>query len=64
MRVFEAKLQFNLVHLGEPEKIDEAEKVVAYLQSAIDTHPVHYVQRRIMLSWSTVTRRSNQTGYA
>ncbi len=40
MRVYEAKLHFNLVHLGEPEKIDNADKAAAYLQSAIDTHPV------------------------
>lgn len=50
MRVYEAKIQFNLVHLGEAERIDNADKVAAYLQSAIDTHPVHYVQGLIMRS--------------
>ena len=40
MRVYEAKIQFNLVHLGEAERIDLPEKAVAYLRSAIDTHPV------------------------
>ena len=50
MRVYEAKLQFNLVHLGEAERIDQPEKAVAYLESAFALHPVHYVQWRIM--WS------------
>jgi DNA repair protein RadC len=40
MRVYEAKLEFRLVHLGEAERIDTPEKVVAYLQSAIDSNPV------------------------
>jgi len=40
MRVYEARIQFNLVHLGEAEKIDNADKAAAYLQSAIETHPV------------------------
>ena len=40
MRVYEAKIQFNLVHLGEAEKINNAEHAVTYLQTAIDTHPV------------------------
>jgi len=40
MRVYEARIQFNLVHLGEAEKIDNADKAAAYLQSAIKTHPV------------------------
>lgn len=40
MRVYEAKIQFNLVHLGEAERIDNADKASAYLQTAIDTHPV------------------------
>ena len=32
MRVIEAKIQFNLVHLGEPEKIDDAEKAARLLE--------------------------------
>ena len=40
MRVYEAKIQFNLVHLGEAVRIDNADKAATYLQSAIDTHPV------------------------
>lgn len=40
MRVFEGKIEFKLVHLGEAEKISNAEHAVKYLQSAIDTHPV------------------------
>jgi DNA repair protein RadC len=40
MRVFEGKIQFNLVHLGEVEKINTPDQAAAYLQSAIDTHPV------------------------
>ena len=40
MRVYEARIQFNLVHLGEAEKIDNADKAAACLQSAIKTHPV------------------------
>jgi len=40
MRVYEAMIEFRLVHLGEAERIDNADKVAAYLQSAIDSHPV------------------------
>jgi DNA repair protein RadC len=40
MRVYEAKLSFHLVQLGEAERIDNAEKVVSYLESSIQSHPV------------------------
>ncbi len=40
MRVFEAKLVYSLVSLGEEVRLDKADKVADYLRSAFDEHPM------------------------
>jgi DNA repair protein RadC len=40
MRVYEAKIQFNLVHEGPQEVLSNAEKIVEYMQGAFDDAPV------------------------
>jgi hypothetical protein len=39
MRVYEAKIVYNLVSLGEEVILDSAEKVADYLRSAFDENP-------------------------
>lgn len=39
MRVYEAKIVYNLVSLGEEVTLDSAEKVADYLRSAFDENP-------------------------
>ncbi|OAM88264.1 hypothetical protein OH491_07180 [Termitidicoccus mucosus] len=50
MRIFEAKLTYSLVSPGEAIALNTPALVVAYLNSAFEQSPLHYVQRRIMLS--------------
>jgi DNA repair protein RadC len=40
MRVYEAKIVYTLVSLGEDIRLDRPEKVVEYLRSAFDENPV------------------------
>ncbi|HVZ65014.1 MAG TPA: JAB domain-containing protein [Opitutaceae bacterium] len=40
MRVYEAKLVYNLISLGEEIQLDRPEKIVAYLRSAFEENPV------------------------
>ena len=40
MRVYEAKISYALVALGEEVKLDRPEKVVDYLRSAYDENPL------------------------
>jgi DNA repair protein RadC len=40
MRIYEAKLTYSLVSLGEDIRLDSPEKVVSYLQDAFDANPV------------------------
>lgn len=40
MRVYEAKLTYNLISLGEEIQLDRPEKVVAYLRSAFEENPL------------------------
>lgn len=40
MRVYEAKLVYSLVSLGETVRLDSPEKVVEYLRSAFDENPM------------------------
>jgi DNA repair protein RadC len=40
MRVFECKLSYSLVSLGEEVQLNAAEKVADYLRSAFDEHPM------------------------
>jgi DNA repair protein RadC len=40
MRVYEAKLIYNLIALGEETKLDRPEKAVDYLRSAFEENPV------------------------
>ena len=52
MRVYEAKIVYNLVSLGEEVALDNAEKVADYLRSAFDENPAQesfyavYLDRR------------------
>ncbi len=40
MRVFEAKMVYSLVSLGEDVKLDQPSKVAEYLRSAFDENPM------------------------
>jgi DNA repair protein RadC len=40
MRVYEASLTYNLISLGNDEKIDKPEKAVEYLRSAFESNPM------------------------
>lgn len=40
MRVYEAKLVYSLVSLGEEVRLDRPEKVVSYLRSAFEENPM------------------------
>lgn len=40
MRVYEAKLVYSLVSLGENVRLDSPEKVAEYLRSAFDENPM------------------------
>jgi len=40
MRVFESKLTYSLVSLGEEIRLDRPEKVADYLRSAFDKNPM------------------------
>ena len=40
MRVYEAKLVYSLVSLGDEIRLDKAEKVADYLRSAFEEHPM------------------------
>ena len=40
MRVYEAKLVYNLVSLGEEIRLDRPQKIVDYLRSAFEENPV------------------------
>src|ERR1700677_1764068 len=40
MRVYEAKIIYSLISLGESITLDTAEKVTRYLQSAFDENPM------------------------
>ncbi len=40
MRVYEAKLVYSLVSLGEDVRLDRPEKVVSYLNSAFEENPM------------------------
>ena len=39
MKVYEAKLTYNLLRLGEEVRLDECEKVVEYMDGAFDEDP-------------------------
>ena len=49
MRVYEASLSFNLVQLGNDNKVDTPAKVVEYLASAFATNPTQEAFWVIML---------------
>ncbi len=40
MRVYEAKIVYSLVSLGEDVRLDKPEKVAEYLRSAYEEHPL------------------------
>ena len=40
MRVYECKLTYSLVSLGEEVQLNRPEKVAEYLRSALDEHPM------------------------
>jgi DNA repair protein RadC len=40
MRVFDAKIVYSLVSLGDDVRLDQPEKVVEYLRSAFDENPL------------------------
>ena len=40
MRVFEAKIVYSLVSLGEEIRLDRPDKIAAYLRSAFDENPM------------------------
>ena len=40
MRVYEAKLVYSLISLGEEIRLDRPEKIVAYLRSAFEENPM------------------------
>jgi DNA repair protein RadC len=40
MRVYEAKIVYSLVSLGEEVRLDRPERVADYLRSAFDEHPM------------------------
>lgn len=50
MRVYEAKLSYNLVEDGDDVHLDKPEKVVAYLKSGIEVYPMQETFWVIMLS--------------
>ncbi len=67
MRVFEASLSYNLVHLGDDITVNTPERVVEYLKSAYDTYPMqesfwvilldrkNHAIGRVMISLGTLT---------
>ena len=50
MRVFECKISYSLVSLGEEVRLDRPDKIADYLRSAFDENPLHYAESRIMRS--------------
>jgi DNA repair protein RadC len=40
MRVFEAKIVYSLISLGEEVRLDRADKVADYVRSAFEEHPM------------------------
>jgi hypothetical protein len=56
MRVYEAKIVYSLVSLGEEVRLDRPEKVADYLRSAFDENPMQeafycvYLDRKISRS--------------
>lgn len=44
MRVYEAKLVYSLVSLGEEIQIEKPDQVVEYLRSAFEENPVQYLR--------------------
>lgn len=54
MRVYEAKIVYSLVSLGEEVRLDRPEKVADYLRSAFDENPM------LEASYSVYHYRKNQ----
>jgi DNA repair protein RadC len=67
MRVFEASVQYNLIHLGDDITVNTPERVVEYLKSAYATYPMqesfwvilldrkNHAIGRVMISLGTLT---------